>query len=417
MALTTGMLVPEDAACTSYFGWLAAPGGRRFLFRIVGVAGGALRGAELKPSRELGSLLRPCAETVKSLLLQSATLDAFMVELEAIVARLVGASDAPFPSAAGAAASSSSTSSAAAALVPTTALFARIADELAAVGWDKVRNVDDSFRRLELVCHDQARRAHLVRLELPVDYPRTQPRCVLSVPAATNSGGGEGTATTTARREWQVAWPAGERALTHVLAQASRWLDVYSPFWAEMDDFDANTWVLEPSRPSRADTLRRIALRRHCSVEITLKPHRPRDVCACNFIGPESVIAGLRDAFHSGQRTWDASVPVRSNLERILGQPFPSPTTSSKSDFSVECGVCYSYRLSTSGAPIEEGDDAPGGETVLLPDTTCESCGQHFHARCIGEWLQALPSSRRSFNVVFGECPYCMNPLSVQIGN
>jgi E3 ubiquitin-protein ligase FANCL len=148
--------------------------------------------------------------------------------------------------------------------------------------------------------------------------------------------------------------------------------------------------------------MRRIALRKHCSVEITIKPKRPRDICTCTFIGPENIVAELRTRFHSGQRAWDVNVTVRTNMETILKQTFPSPATSSKSDFSVECGVCYSYRL----------EDDKG--TVLLPDTTCESCGQHYHATCIGEWLQALPSTRRSFNVLFGNCPYCTKPLSVQ---
>merc|ERR1711865_443457 len=176
------------------------------------------------------------------------------------------------------------------------------------------------------------------------------------------------------------------------LQQATSWLSEYDAFWSELDDFDANTWILEPSRPSRSDTMRRIALRKHCSVEIIIRCDRPRDVCLCTFIGPEHIVADLRDAFHSGQRTWDVGVTVRTNMERILGQTFPSPSTSSKSDFSVECGVCYAYRLEN-----ESGN-------VSLPDTTCESCGQHFHASCIGEWLQALPSTRRSFNVLFGNC-------------
>ena len=166
---------------------------------------------------------------------------------------------------------------------------------------------------------------------------------------------------------------------------------------------------MEPARPSRSDVVRRIALRKHCSVEITLKPHRPRDVCTCNFIGPENITGPLRHEFHTRQRSWDATVPVRMNLERILGQPFPSPSTSSKSDFSVECGVCYSYRITPA-----EGVDVDG-VGALLPDTSCESCGQHFHAQCIGEWLQALPSSRRSFNVIFGNCPYCTAPISVNL--
>ncbi|KAK2160239.1 hypothetical protein LSH36_137g01023 [Paralvinella palmiformis] len=30
------------------------------------------------------------------------------------------------------------------------------------------------------------------------------------------------------------------------------------------------------------------------------------------------------------------------------------------------------------------------------------------------QWLQSLPSFRQSFNVTFGECPYCSTPISVK---
>ena len=90
--------------------------------------------------------------------------------------------------------------------------------------------------------------------------------------------------------------------------------------------------------------------------------------------------------------------------------------------FSVECGICYAYRLSVGGA---------------LPEIVCDNshCGQPFHHPCLLEvytpsfspcsyvtsleahpmggsifllqWLRGLPTSRMSFNTIFGECPYC----------
>ena len=67
------------------------------------------------------------------------------------------------------------------------------------------------------------------------------------------------------------------------------------------------------------------------------------------------------------------------------------------------------------GGGADAGAQPSAAAGALLPDTSCESCGQHFHAQCIGEWLQALPSSRRSFNVIFGNCPYCTAPISVNL--
>ena len=87
-------------------------------------------------------------------------------------------------------------------------------------------------------------------------------------------------------------------------------------------------------------------------------------------------------------------------------------------EFSVECGICYAYRL---------------GVGAVLPEIVCENshCGQPFHHPCLLEvrillfspcwcanipwevlllllqWLRGLPTSRMSFNTIFGECPYC----------
>ena len=436
------LLVPESSLGDAFFGWLDVRG-CRLPFRVVGLSGEhpRMRHAKLQCSNELRRLLRASFETVRSVMRQSRTLDAFVDELDAIVRRLLatpGAAEAaglpdlaprPVPSPfVSSATSPGSSTGVAGASGANTNLFARIADELAQVGWTNVANVDDSFRNLELICTDKTGRKHTIQVIVPADYPESPPECVLNVPVAArgaetgkdSSRQQSGGTQFPLERGFQAAWDeAGRRSLQDVVEQAAVKLDHFVGFWAEMEDFDANTWVLEPARPSRSDVVRRIALRKHCSIEIALKPDNPRDVCTCNFIGPENITGSLRNTFHAGQKTWDASVPVRMNLERILGQPFPSPSTSSKSDFSIECGVCYSYRI-MAGGTVDSGDasgqqEAGSGAGTLLPDVSCESCGQHFHAQCIGEWLQALPTSRRSFNVIFGNCPYCTAPISVNL--
>lgn len=58
----------------------------------------------------------------------------------------------------------------------------------------------------------------------------------------------------------------------------------------------------------------------------------------------------------------------------------------------MDCGICYAYQL--DGA---------------IPDQVCDNsqCGQSFHYICLYEWLRGLLTSRQSFNIIFGECPYC----------
>lgn len=402
------------------------------MFQVVGLGAPSshpskpvLQNAKLKCSNELGNLLKPSLETVQSMMVQSRTLDSFVRELDAIVRRLIlvpGAAEAAgladldldLVSIGGTSTSNENANASAKEIDANSKLFGHVAEELAHLGWSRVTNVDDSFRNLDLLCKDETGRDHTVQVLLPIDYPDSPPKCLLNVPVLDKAvdNGQQSDAKHNVQRSFQPVWSPESCNLSSVLSQCEARLAHFVNFWAEMDDFDTNTWVLEPARPSRSDVVRRIALRKHCSVEIALKPESPRDVCTCSFIGPESITGPLRDTFHSGQRNWDTSVPVRANLERILGQEFPSPDTSSKSDFSIECGVCYTYRIMPGKDAGGKGGDMAG---ALLPDTSCESCGQHFHTQCIGEWLQALPSSRRSFSVIFGNCPYCTAPLSVNL--
>ena len=66
-------------------------------------------------------------------------------------------------------------------------------------------------------------------------------------------------------------------------------------------------------------------------------------------------------------------------------------------EYSVECAVCYMYDL--------DG---------CVPEIACDGCSKPFHKACLYEWLSALPSTRQSFNRLFGECPYCSRPVTVE---
>ncbi|XP_035770804.1 E3 ubiquitin-protein ligase FANCL-like [Neolamprologus brichardi] len=80
--------------------------------------------------------------------------------------------------------------------------------------------------------------------------------------------------------------------------------------------------------------------------------------------------------------------------------PVPLAINWTAQSFNLECGICYSYRLEAA-----------------IPDQVCNDprCGQPFHQTCLYEWLRALHSSRQSFNIVFGECPYCSKPITVKM--
>jgi hypothetical protein len=70
------------------------------------------------------------------------------------------------------------------------------------------------------------------------------------------------------------------------------------------------------------------------------------------------------------------------------------------------CAICYALHLADPSAPNELG---------VAPSVTCAAgtCGRLMHARCLTEWLGALPDTRRVFDTLFGSCPFCHGPISV----
>ncbi|KAL3823834.1 hypothetical protein ACHAXA_004106 [Cyclostephanos tholiformis] len=109
---------------------------------------------------------------------------------------------------------------------------------------------------------------------------------------------------------------------------------------------------------------------------------------------------------------WSKERSIRENLELWFGSPLPSPLSSfnEKSDFLVECGICYTHRLPTEDSNTDEGH---------LPEVKCgnPSCSRHYHESCLFEWLHSLPTARVSFDRIFGSCMYCSQGISVKILN
>jgi E3 ubiquitin-protein ligase FANCL len=222
-----------------------------------------------------------------------------------------------------------------------------------------------------------------VVIKLPPDYPVSAPICSSEMPEPVS-----------------IRWLSGVSTLADVVQQFQRAFEKYQDLWLQLDDLDQNVWILEPERPTYSTSMRRIALGNHCSLQITIDPKRPRGVPdQCKFFGADSIIHPLRQTFNKNIAKWDDKQKVRSNLESLLGMSFPSPKNVNKEEFSMECGICYTYRV---------------GDTI--PEVCCENtkCGKPFHRICLFDWLRAIPSSRIAFDTIFGQCPYCSSAISTK---
>ena len=44
-----------------------------------------------------------------------------------------------------------------------------------------------------------------------------------------------------------------------------------------------------------------------------------------------------------------------------------------------------------------------------------QRCGQGYHHECLMEWIKSVLGAKQSFNVMFGECPYCTSPIKLNV--
>ncbi|KAG7252575.1 hypothetical protein CRUP_016157 [Coryphaenoides rupestris] len=64
-------------------------------------------------------------------------------------------------------------------------------------------------------------------------------------------------------------------------------LDSLAEFWEVLDEIDGRTWVLEPERPCRADTMRRIAIGSNVSIRVDVNPRHPKMLPESCLLGAE----------------------------------------------------------------------------------------------------------------------------------
>ncbi|GBG25975.1 E3 ubiquitin-protein ligase FANCL [Hondaea fermentalgiana] len=287
----------------------------------------------------------------------------------------------------------------------------RVVKEIEALGWRHIAKVSSDMRALDVLVHDAAGREHTLHVQLPATYPQTAASLKAAVPEALNVDDLAGPVPGTAPLG-SVRRVSGLRGL--VLQFQDR-LESFQGVWAELDDLDAHAWVLDPVDPDYSILYRRIALAKHCSVQIRLSIQAPRSVCECQFMGSESALGPFRKRFNRNLRTWDRAKSVRANLLRVLElEAFPQKDAKELGD-QQECGVCYCVRLPLDALPTRANGAQAHAVDSVLPDCVCPNpkCSRGFHPVCLRDWFQSLPSTRHTFDTMFGSCPYCAGPMSV----
>ncbi|KDO31645.1 hypothetical protein SPRG_03565 [Saprolegnia parasitica CBS 223.65] len=367
-----GVLVPEDLAGTTYRGFLDVADDRQFLVRVTNVHGQSLKAAGLELDDQLAQLLRPHMPVVARRLQQSPTLAAFMLELHDLTTSALRAPSCALDVHA-----------------PALAFFETLLNDVAQIGWDRIAEVNTdgvgNWNGLQVKVVDAKQRTHIVSFLMDAAYPASPPQCAADIPEPMPP----------------LQW-SGTSTLADALDQVTTVLAKYQDFWDVLDDLDKKCYVLEPARPTRACRRRRLAVVPQASLHFEVAdPLNPRALVDVVWFGNEATVGPLRETLYKQLAKWKPADTLRKNLERVLSLKFPSPSTTKRDEFQQECGICYAYRA-------EDG---------AIPGRICDhkSCARPFHERCILEWLTSIATSRKSFQTIFGECPYCREPISAKL--
>jgi FANCL C-terminal domain/FANCL UBC-like domain 3 len=167
----------------------------------------------------------------------------------------------------------------------------------------------------------------------------------------------------------------------------------YQQLWNDFDDLDSHAWVLEQNT-NRSTCCRSIILTERAKLTITVNPSRPRlETPKMQIIGSQ---AKDFDALIK-EYVWNPELSLRANLETCFRITLPHPNCdSSVNTMNQDCGICFG--LTTERFKCENS-----------------KCARPYHRACLEKWLASLISSRISFDTILGECPYCKDPIAVQM--
>ncbi|MGH0127532.1 UNVERIFIED_CONTAM: hypothetical protein FKN15_052743 [Acipenser sinensis] len=97
--------------------------------------------------------------------------------------------------------------------------YTQLIKEIESLGWDKLAYIDTEFSTIKLKAEDTSGREHLITVKLK-----------------------------------------SKSSLINIHNQFLAALESLKEFWDVMDEIDKMTWVLEPEKPTRSATMRRIAI-------------------------------------------------------------------------------------------------------------------------------------------------------------
>ncbi|XP_021274389.1 E3 ubiquitin-protein ligase FANCL isoform X1 [Herrania umbratica] len=275
-------------------------------------------------------------------------------------------------------------------LAKSSSFYRTVYSEVEEVGWEHLVRLDGDLTFLSFRVLDKKGRVHIMEIQLDKAYPRVPPMVSADVPYIFN-----------------LKWSMNSR-LKNLVQQFQEHLEKLQGFWSTLDEIDRSLWVVESKQASRAMSCRQIHVGNDCFVMLCININDPRSLPECRFMGSGTIVNSLRKIWKRNSNKWMSNKPFTENIECLLETQLPRPPDKEENNLLVECGICYAQYL-----PIGDELVPKSGSGT---DYTCENnnCSKAFHSMCLVDWLRSITTTRQSFNVLFGNCPYCSEPVAVK---
>lgn len=278
-------------------------------------------------------------------------------------------------------------------LAGTSSFYRLVCSEIEDIGWEHLVKLSDDLSSLSFRIIDKKERVHVFEIHLDKSYPNSLPSIAADVPYL-----------------FDLKWFANSR-LKDVLLQFREHLESLEEFWNTLESIDRNLSVMGPKQHSNATCYRQINIGNDCSLMLHIDARAPKAFPECRFIGPDPAINSLRQKWHRNEKKWSKDKPIAENLSSVLEIRLPSPLDTERTTQTLDCGICYAEFLLIDEEVVEQ--------SCSKTDFRCDNanCGRAFHSICLVEWLQSITTTRRSYGVLFGNCPYCSVPVAVRVNN
>ncbi|XP_026165921.1 E3 ubiquitin-protein ligase FANCL isoform X2 [Mastacembelus armatus] len=293
LAKDNPLLLPLNKERTLYDGFLTVQE-QDFRMRIQLPPDRQIKQAKLHCSWQLKHLLRGYEHIVKQRLQQSADLVSFILELKTVLELGLKRSSECIA-------------------IPPPQYYSQLISEMETLGWDMLLFIDTEFQTLKLKAEDSSGRQHILTIKFKSKHPAEAPECSADLPIPL-----------------AITWTP-QSTLQQLHKQFMLVLESLTEFWDVLDEIDNQTWILEPEKPSRCDTMRRIAIGNNVSIKVELDPRHPKMLPECCLLGAEHVVTPLRNKLNSNMHLWNPNSSVLHNLRDVLKIKFPSPATHEKS--------------------------------------------------------------------------------------